>query len=79
MLCHPPEVPNLPLTNWVRIRPNENAFIPEGSSMTDIARLFQAFLAPAIFSFCYRLADPLDQRAAYGYRQPLAAVCTRKA
>jgi len=47
--------------------------------MTDIARLFQAFLAPAIFCFGNRLVDPLDQRPAYGYRQPIAAVCIREA
>ncbi len=47
--------------------------------MTDIARLFQAFLAPAIFSFRNRLANPLDQCSADGYGQPIASICTCEA
>src|SRR5271157_3857925 len=44
----PAVVRNRPSTRWIRIGTGERVSTPRGS-MTDIARLFQAFLAPAIF------------------------------
>jgi hypothetical protein len=49
------------------------------SFMTDIARLFQAFVAPAIFVSAMSPSGALNQRLADGHGQRIAQVCPRQA